>query len=173
METTATETKATSVTYDIDLNRDGHLEIKNARTIQRYKEIKEEMSRAPLEKFDCFFAFGNQQFAEGLKSIRPLAEGEKIYHAGAGLYGTKDGLDKLDEWYKEKENQIGRECDPFEIYLYECNNHEACYGGDTEPVKLILRYFGEETAKRIYRIKMYIEYPIDEIIEALKTGKRI
>ena len=170
METTTTETKATTVTYDIDMNRDGHLEINNARTIQRYKEIKEEMYRVPLKKFDCFFAFGNHQFAEGLKSIRPLAEGEKIYHAGAGLYGTKDGLDKLSDWYKEKDRQIERECDPLEVYLYECNNHEACYNpdGDEEAVVLLIKYFGETVARTVPRVGRYVCYPFDEIAGRLR-----
>lgn len=57
---------------------DGCVIMHNAKTIKRYKELQEEKSKRDCYRFDCFFAFSNQQFAEGLKRIRPLKEGEKL-----------------------------------------------------------------------------------------------
>lgn len=169
MNTISTTTQS-SVSFEQDWSRDGYLVIKGASTLERYKQIREEIYHAPVKECDCFFAFDNRQFADGLKSIRPLKDGEKVVRVGGGLFGTRDGVAKLFAWYDEKNKQIAAECNPLEVYLYECNNHEACYNpdGDEEAVALLIKYFGETVAQTVPRIRRYECYPFDEIAGRLR-----
>ena len=134
-------------------DNDGVLEYKNAKTIKRYRELLHEQSHVDTKQFDVFFAFSSEQFEEGLKSIRPLADGEKLVRVGAGGFGTKDGAERLFEFYESIDAKIKAECDPQEVYVYEYNNHECCiaWDGDLEAIKIVLSLFGEEAARKIKR----------------------
>ena len=134
-------------------DNDGVLEYKNAKTLKRYRELLHEQSHVDTKQFDVFFAFSSEQFAEGLKSIRPLADGEKLVRVGAGGFGTKDGSKRLFEFYESIDAKIKAECDPQEVYVYEYNNHECCiaWDGDLEAIKIVLSLFGEEAARKIKR----------------------
>jgi len=77
----------------------------------KYQEIKNQ--EPILEK--CFFAFSNQQFAEG-KEKSGITE-EQIFDGGAGLYGTKEGLEKLRNYYTEREKRIAVECTIMNIQI--------------------------------------------------------
>lgn len=134
-------------------DNDGVLEYKNAKTLKRYRELRDEQSHVDVKKFDVFFAFSNEQFAEGLKSIRPLADGEKLVRIGGGGFGTKDGAKRLFEFYESIDEKIKSECDPQEVYVYEYNNYECCiaWDGDLEAIKIVLSLFGEEAARNIKR----------------------
>ena len=102
------------------------------------------------ELVECFFAFNNQQFAEGVKEKG--IEGKKILRAPGGLFGTKEGIQKLYDDYDANSKRIGEECDPQEVYDYEFNNHECGYThDDTEAIKLVVSYFGDEKAKMVRR----------------------
>lgn len=138
--------------YARDWDRDGWLVIKNAKTIERYNELCNSRDTEDCYKHNCFFAFSNEQFEEGMKKIN--AGGEKIYHAGAGLYGTKSGLASYMNALSSYRKLIKEECDPQEIYLYEYNNHECCiaFDGDKEAYAVVVRYFGAETASKIKRL---------------------
>lgn len=133
---------------------DGCVIMHNAKTITRYKELQEEKSKRDCYRFDCFFAFSNQQFAEGLKRIRPLKEGEKLVSVGAGMYGTRDGMDKFFAFYKEIDKRIKLYCDPQEVYFYEYNNHESMlsWDGDNEPYKIVSRIWGKDVANNLVRL---------------------
>lgn len=90
------KTLPSGLQYSRDFSEyDGCVVMHNAKTINRYRELQEEKSKHDCYRYDCFFAFSNQQFAEGLKKIRPLKEGEKLVSVGAGMYGTRDGVDKF------------------------------------------------------------------------------
>lgn len=133
---------------------DGCVIMHNAKTITRYKELQEEKSKRDYYRFDCFFAFSNQQFADGLKHIRPLKEGEKLVSVGAGMYGTRDGVGKFFAYYKEIDKRIKLDCDPQEVYFYEYNNHESMlsWDGDKEPYKIISRIWGKDVANNLVRL---------------------
>ena len=99
----------------------------------------------------------------GMKGIRPLNDGEKIYSFGAGGYGTKDGIERLFKFYEDMEARIKNECDPQEVYCYEYNNHECCiaFDGDIEAIRLVARIWGVETAKTIKRRSAF--YRVEEL----------
>jgi hypothetical protein len=135
------EGKLEDVTVD-DLNNyffpmhkiDEEVVMLNPHTLDKYKELKK--GEAKLE--GAFFAFGKTQFEEGYSKLVNegyITEGEKIYQAGAGLYGTKEGLDKVFDYYKNKEKRIKEECDPQEVYFYEYNNHECMFTSDEDAIK--------------------------------------
>lgn len=133
---------------------DGGVVMRHVRTLKRYAELQEEKNRLDCYKYDCFFAFGNKQFEENSKRIRPLREGEKYVSAGCGLYGTRDGLDKFFAALDAIDEKIKQECDPQEVYFYEYNNHECqlSWDGDFEPIRIVKRIWGDETAAKIARV---------------------
>ena len=137
--------------YERDWDCNGAIRMKNATSIERYHELKEQ--HPDCKECDCFFASSKQQFAEGIKNIRPLKEGEKLHKMDGELFGTKDGMDKFFTYYQDRDNLIKAECNPQEIYFYEYNNHESMisWDGDTEAIKLIIHYWGIEVAKSIKR----------------------
>lgn len=108
--------------FNEDIENDCLMTWKNARTLGRYKALCNERDSVDVKKYDCFFAFGNESFARGMKGIRPLNDGEKIYSFGAGGYGTKDGIERL---FK--------------------------FDGDIEAIRLVAGIWGVETAKTIKR----------------------
>lgn len=141
--------------YSRDFNdSEGCVIMHNAKTINRYKELQNEKFNLDCYKFDCFFAFSDIQFTEGLKNIRPLKEGEKLVSVGAGMYGTRDGVDRFFAYCDEIDERIKQECDPQEVYFYEYNNHESMisWDGDAEPFKIITRIWGDNVASSIFRL---------------------
>lgn len=102
------------------------------------------------ELVDCFFAFSNKQFDEAI--IKHNLQDKKILRADGGLFGTKEGIQKLYDDYEAISQQITETCDPQEVYAYEFDNHECSYvGDDEEAIKLVVSYFGDEKAKEVKR----------------------
>jgi len=111
-----------------------------------YTELKD----IEPELFECFFAFNQTQFAEGIN--KSGIRGKKICRAKGGLYGTREGILKLYSEYDAISKRISEECDPQEVYDYEFCNHECDYThDDTEAIKLVVSYFGDERAKTVKR----------------------
>lgn len=130
-----------------------------------YQQIKNEQ---PILK-ECFFAFSNVQFTEGI--TKHNLEGKKIYRGYGGLYGTKEGIDELMSFYDKLNERIGKECDPQEVYNYEFNNHECSYtNDDSEVMKMMLGYFTEEQCRSIKRKFGYssIEELTDQMIKEVE-----
>lgn len=114
--------------------------------MSKYTELKEQ--HAPM--WETFFAFSNEQFDQGMKEAG--IEGKKIFSGGAGLYGTRAGIDKLMQFYEEREKRIAENCTPQEVYNYEFSNHECDYvGDDTEAIDIVINYFGAERAREVKR----------------------
>ncbi|MFA5299686.1 MAG: hypothetical protein WC389_15995 [Lutibacter sp.] len=114
--------------------------------MNKYTELK---SIEP-ELFECFFAFNQTQFEEGLDKTG--IRGKAICRAPGGLYGTREGIKKLYADYDAISKRIGEECDPQQVYNYEFDNHECGYThDDTEAIKLVVSYFGDEKAKTVKR----------------------
>ncbi|MEA5459109.1 hypothetical protein VB796_08680 [Arcicella sp. LKC2W] len=116
-----------------------------------YKELKNQHP----ELKECFYAFSNQQFAEGVKEKN--LEGKKILKAMYGLFGTKEGLDEMQAHYENVQNKIREQCTPQEIYNYEFVNHECEYtGDDTEALEIVENYFGKESLNTLNRFPSYL-----------------
>lgn len=150
-------------TVEQDWSKDGMLKLTNVKTLKRYRELCREYTNVDIQKYDCFFAFSNTQFAEGLKTIRPLKEGEELVNFAPGGYGTKDGVEQLNSYYKSIKDTIAKECDPYEIYCYEYNNHESflSWDGDLGAIQIIIDTFGTDVAKSIERFSA--QYAIERI----------
>ena len=145
-----------------DWDNDGYLIIKGARTIKRFNELRDKSSKVDVKKFRCFFALSDKQFEEGIKEIG-LGDDEKVVRGPAGLFGVRDGMDRLFEEWRKIDEEIKRECDPQEIYYYEYNNYECCidWDGDERALKYIINMWGIETARKIRRLNAL--HGVDEI----------
>lgn len=142
--------------YKTDSGKDGILTYTGEITMKEYQRIREEQRNIVIpEDHDCFYAFSKKQFKEGTERIRPLKEGERYAVTDYGLFGTREGIKSyikaLDEADRKASEKIRERCDPREVYVYESNNHESCYEGDTEAVKTILEIWGEKEMKEIAR----------------------
>lgn len=133
---------------------DGMLSWEGARTLDKYRELKDGFnSRKDLKAYDMFAAFNDSQFEKGMASIRPLREGEKLVTIGMGVYGTRDGVDRYMQDCRAMNRRIAEECDPQEIYCMEYNDHESMisWEGDREAVLAVAGLFGWEACKRLTR----------------------
>lgn len=153
----------------VDWDNDGVLHYEGEQTLKQYHQIKEGTYHHKFE--GVFFAFSNDQFREGCKSIGIDPDSDLhgvIYRSVGGCYGTRKGLDAMYKFYESVDEQIKTVCDPQEVYLYEYNNHEGCinFDGDAEAVELIIDTWGADVARELVRFRAM--YTIDEIIERNK-----
>jgi hypothetical protein len=127
----------------------------------KYQEIK---NQEPVLR-ECFFAFSDSQFGEGIKKHN--LEGKKIYRGMAGLFGTKEGIGELMSFYDKMNERIGKECNPQEVYDYEHSNHECSYTcDDTDAMMIVLGLFTKEQCENIKRKFGYVS--IDVLIESMR-----
>jgi hypothetical protein len=120
--------------------------------MKNYSELK---SKEPILT-DCFFAFSNSQYAEGIKEHK--LEGKKIFKADGGLFGTHEGIKALYDYYDKQHDEISKNCEPQDVYDYEFANHECGYlGNDAEAITLALSYFTLEQVKNIKRKYGYLK----------------
>lgn len=133
---------------------EGEVIMHNAKTISKYKQLNAVRDHLDCYRYDCFFAFGEEQFKEELRNIRPLKQGEKLISVGAGMYGTRGGLKQYFAACDRITARIKQICDPQEVYFYEYNNHECMlsWDGDIEAYRMIQRIWGDETAETIIRL---------------------
>lgn len=159
MENTTTHT-ANGVTYYQDWEQEGHIVIINPQTTALYHQLKYEQ-QPPAGEY--FWAFDIEQFKRQIKDKH--LEDKKLYRVGYSLYGTHEGIEALEAYYTGVKERIRTECNPQEVYLYECNNHEYMYNwdGDEEALLVIIRYWGEDVARTIHRVRA--NYSIEEIVE--------
>lgn len=118
--------------------------------IMNYSEMKN--GHAPM--VECFFAFSQKQFDEGVKKHN--LEGRKIYSGKYGLYGTSYGIEQFYKFYENQHKYIAENCNPQEVYEYEFDNHECGYVcDDEEAIDIVVSYFGEEAVKNVKRRYAY------------------
>lgn len=152
-------------TFEQDWDNEGTIRYRNSKTLKHYRQLKDDCSKLDMQQFDCFFAFSDEQFKQGLANIRPLKEGDKLVSIGGGGYATADGAKRLREYYRSVDERIKNECDPQEVYCYEFNNYESCYAydGDMNAFALVIGYFGAEAARKVQRFCAF--YGTEELIE--------
>lgn len=126
-----------------------------------YQEIK---NQQPVLE-NCFFAFSNEQLAQGLEKFN--LDKKDILSGGAGLYGTKEGINKLFAFYDSLTTRIGENCEPQAVYDYEFSNHECSYtNDDQEAMKIVLGYFTADQCSEVKRKFGY--YSIDELLQQMQ-----
>lgn len=130
-----------------------------------YAEIK---NQQPV-LFECFFAFSDQQYNEGI--AKNNLEGKKIYRGFGGLFGTQEGIKKLYDDYDAITKEVAEKCDPQEVYDYEFSNHECSYTyDDSEAMKIVISYFEPEQYNAVKR--RYMCCSNDELLEQIIKEKR-
>ncbi len=152
-ETKIVKTLRGDLRYHRNWDQEGAIVMENPQTIKRYKELTGE--HPDLAECGAFFAFTEQQFEEGKKSLiekGTYKEGEKLYNGGNGLIGTKEGINKVYRFYDEREERIKRECEPQEVYFMEYNNYECMFGGDDMAYKVVKELFGSSAARKLRRV---------------------
>lgn len=141
----------------------------------KYKEIKDKREKDTNDLFDSlgvFWAFSNEQFMAGLDKLiktEKMKSGEKLTDIGAGGFIPSRNVDTMLKGMEEISNtfkaSIKEAKARVEHILYELNNHEAFYTGDTEPTLDALGddYTAEEVIAvyKQYKAKKYI-VPTDE-----------
>jgi len=112
--------------------------------------IYQEIIKQQPDLEGCFFTFSNEQFKEGIQNKQ--LEGKKLYDGGHGLFGTKEGIEKLLAFYDNLSKRIAEKCDPQEVYNYEFANHEcSLVNDDEEAIKIVISYFGNERSRSVKR----------------------
>lgn len=162
MSNNTTTRTANGVTYYQDWEQEGHIVIIDPKTTALYHQLKYD-DQPPAG--DYFWAFSQEQFDRAIKD-KHLEDANIVRVSGCGgLFGTSKAIADLETYYANQCKRISAECNPQEVYLYECNNHEYMYNwdGDEEAIKIIMQYWGEDVARSIKRIKA--NYTIEEIKE--------
>ena len=159
MNSNTTIRTANGVNYHLDWEQEGHIVIDNPKTINLYHQLKYE---AQPPAGDYFWAFSKEQLDRGIKDKH--LEDKKLCRFGA-LFGTTEAIEALEAYYESTHQRIKNECNPQEVYLYECNNHEYMYNcdGDEEALLLVIKYWGVDVASTIRRVRPV--YSIEEIVE--------
>lgn len=139
--------------YTVD--GDGFIHMLNPQTIKTYRRLRWE-EQPDLTAMEVFFAFSNEQFNEGVKSLTKrgfITDKSEIKRGPAGSFGTLESLTKMMDWYDEQDKKVKAECDPQEVYFWEFNNHETPYGwdGDIEIMKIIVTTWDYDTAVGLKR----------------------
>lgn len=104
----------------------------------KYNELKNQHS-TELNSFEgVFFAFNNEQFAEGIKKIGLAPDDtSKIYSIGSGGYILKTRSQAFSEMFRRHEMEMKElkkdQKNLLDALVYELNNHEYNYTGDIEP----------------------------------------
>lgn len=121
--------------------------------MNKYLELKKKQQKE-VHEFPMFFAFNEKQFAEGMARFGLMpTETEKIYKFGntGGFYRRTDSQklwDMMERHEKERNEAIAAdetgEGYIYDMFLYELQNHEYSYTGDTEDTLAALGLTMEE-----------------------------
>lgn len=162
MSNNTTTRTANGVTYYQDWEQEGHIVIIDPKTTALYHQLKYD-DQPPAG--DYFWAFSQEQFDRAIKD-KHLEDANIVRVSGCGgLFGTSKAIADLETYYVNQRKRISVECNPQEVYFYECNNHEYMYNwdGDEEAIKIIMQYWGEDVARTIRRVRP--AYSVAEIVE--------
>lgn len=147
--------KNNNLIIEQDWDRDGALVMKNACTVEHYKELRDSQSQMTTEEKDgIFFAFDQYQFDTEFKRInKNKKEGDVLRKGRFGLFGFERCIKAWNERIANIDKRIAEECDAQEVYCYEYNNHECMldWDGDTNAYQIIEQIFGKEVAGSIRR----------------------
>lgn len=139
--------------------------------MNRYAELRERQ-QAEFNKLPLGFAFSDKQFGEMMQrwGLDPEKDLDKITRIPYGGFIQKKDLDLFHETVERHgaEMKAAIEADEtgegfiYEMFLYELDNHEYGYTGDTEDTLDALGYTAEEVIGNP-RLKRGIEKAATEI----------
>lgn len=119
----------------------------------RYAELRHRQQET-FNNLPLGFAFSNKQFDEMMQNwgLDPEKDTDKIYSIGAGGYVQKKDAELMHKTMDEldTEMQAAIAADEtgegfiYEMFLYELDNHEYSYTGDTEETLDALGYTAEQ-----------------------------
>ena len=110
--------------------------------MNRYRELRDRQQKEYNEfsKQHCFYAFSNDQFAEGMRGmgLDPEADKDRVTPIMAGGFILKEQKPALEDLFtrhfKELEDAISADQTGdgfiYEMFIDELNNHEFSYTGD-------------------------------------------
>lgn len=138
------------------------------KTLEKYLEIKKEMSEYFSLENGFFFAFTKDDFVEGQKELQKIGwftSADKLISIGAGGFTVRRAFDKMEAFMSECDKKIANECNAQEVYDYQYNNFESDYAsdGDLQAMRIVLQHFGKDKLSKIKRGQCAY-YSIDEII---------
>lgn len=134
-------------TFERDIERDGYLILKNAKTLDLYHELRDKQRNVPT---NCFYAFSTEQFKQGLATLKSkglFRENESLGRTRMGLFGYRDWLDSLFSEIDRIDKEMADKCDINEIYCFEYNNHECMYSDDSLAYSTVVAIFGIERVR--------------------------
>ncbi len=115
------------------------MELQNKNKTNLYREFKDRQAKEYDEFYTnskgIFYAFGNEQFKEGMESIG-LTENDtdKIYSGGSGIYYKKEVAKELkiflDKQVEEMDQAKKDDNFLYDMFYYEMGNHEYGYTRD-------------------------------------------
>ena len=117
--------------------------------METYQELKARQAQELNDFQGIFFAFNNEQFAEGMAKIGLAADDTKaIYSLGAGGYILKTKSADWNAMFKrhaqEKKERKKEEKYLFDSLVYELQNHEYCVTHDASDALNALGYKQED-----------------------------
>ena len=124
--------------------------------MEKYTELKARQAKELNDFEGIFFAFNNEQFAEGMQKIGLTIEDTKqIFSLGGGGYIRKDKSEAFSAMFKrhreEKTQAKKEEKFLFDSLVYELNNHEYCITLDPADTLDALGYKKEDIDPKILK----------------------
>ena len=128
--------------------------------MESYVDLKVRQAKELNDFEGIFFAFNNEQFAEGMKKIGLSIEDanddtKQISSLGSGGYIRKDRSADFHAMFRrhdeEKKTRKQEEKFLFDSLVYELKNHEYCITGDTSDAINALGYKKEGIDPKILR----------------------
>lgn len=123
--------------------------------METYQDLKIRQAKELNEFEGIFFAFNNEQFAEGMEKVGLIEDAKQIYSLGAGGYIRKDRSKDFSAMFRrhaeEKKTRKQEEKFLFDSLVYELKNHEYCITLDTSDAINALGYKKEDIDPGILR----------------------
>ena len=139
--------------------------------MNRYAELRQRQ-QTEFNALPLGFAFSGKQFQEMMAGwgLDPDRDTDKIYSIGYGGYVQKKDAEPLHQTRQRHDEELDaaiaedKTGDGFirEMFLYELNNHEYSYTGDTEEALDALGYTADEVLNDP-RLKRGLEMAVTEI----------
>lgn len=116
--------------------------------MRSYNEIKNAIYSGKHE--GIFYAFSDDQFAEGLKNCG-YSSADDVVADGCGGYGSREAFANRARKFATIDEEIKSNCTPEEVFSAEWWNYECGYTWEySQPLRIVRRYWpGWEIPKEL------------------------